>query len=272
MVNSYETSIIQVSNKQPTGCLVNGEESFQGPMDAPIETTADYEGAAQGVVMEASEEEEDKEMVELYRVEYYLNYHYRNEQETWKYGPRNMSPVVFDYLSHNLCPQFQRQILNYFLLLLSANDYYRYNLLTWEISTYQPIFLADLYQIVDSPLLRLKAFSNKNIITSKSKKKEYTVFRNIRIWDYKQYMDEIYLHYGNTYGFMPEPLFDYFFQENRFDENLCREFLEWYVPLLESLLACMFMNVFPLNDSKTLLRRFYSSQNIRDLKYLFCQK
>ena len=60
MVNSYKTSFIQVSNKPPTGCLVNGE-SLQGTMDAPIETGADYEGAAQGVVMEASEEEEDKE-------------------------------------------------------------------------------------------------------------------------------------------------------------------------------------------------------------------
>jgi len=203
-------------------------------------------------------------------IQYYLNMHFQNENNFWQKRGKTLPDIVLDHFSENTNPEFQRRLINYIFLLVAAGESYR-NQLTdfrnqWEFSTKSPKYLAGMYHFIDILEEENEETLGNFLATSKSLNKEFSNFQNIRIWEYGQYMKEIFHHYEKYCVLMPEFIFDSLFEGNNYNQNRIRKFMEWYIPSIESIFGCIYMKINFLDENTNLLRSFFLAKNIKDVK------
>ena len=231
-----------------------------------------------------------KEDVSIHELNYYKNYHFRNERKLWETKGISMHRKVFDYLCVNKNPEFQKIVMNYFLILHLANHYNWSSLDKFELARENPIFLKLVYESVlpsytENYCLWFPCFpcfecedgfdSIESLIAcSMYTKEESTLFQNISLSEYEYYLNVLFQYYELYDGRMPNILYTYLRESN--NKEIQKLFLEWYIPCLESLLGVYkhpktdFLET--TKEIRPSIKKFYDAESLHDLKEFFCEK
>ena len=206
------------------------------------------------------------------QIEHYMNLHFQNENQFWNENGRTLPEMVLNHLSKKDDMEFQRGLINYFLLLVAANESYRNNSLDfrrqWEFCRNNPKYLMELYKFIDNSDERCAIEKYKSMFVSKDLKRQFEVFQKVRIWEYYAYMMEVFNHYEKYSVCIPESILDYLLEEE-YNKDRIRYFMNWYIPCLESLIACIHMKIDFLDENRYLFRAFFLAKNIKNVSGFF---
>lgn len=198
-----------------------------------------------------------------------LNYHFRNEQRLWEKNGRGMHPKLFDYLCGIQNEEFQRIMINFFLILFLANQYNYDSLNKWEFCEKNPTFLHKVYSFRKK---KQKGFQTIKewIACDKYVSEEYSLFVDITFDEYRYYMNILYQYYEMNEGKIPYLLYKYL--ENSKEVSIQKYFLDWYIPSLESLRG-FYVEAKEnfLQDNQFYLQKFFLAENLMELKEFFIE-